>query len=93
LLKLDRPSCVTILTLVRDSAARLPSGVGTRADICELLKESQYINDSISEERLSTIVSGALDRLHYNADSCVKYDSERKLWLFVQSELEEGVDG
>lgn len=38
LLKSERPACVTILTLVRDAAARLPSGVGTRADISELLK-------------------------------------------------------
>jgi len=29
---------VTILTLVRDAASRLANGVGTRADICELLK-------------------------------------------------------
>jgi nuclear factor related to kappa-B-binding protein len=34
LLKSERPACVTILTLVRDAAARLPNGVGTRADIC-----------------------------------------------------------
>ena len=33
LLKSERPACVTILTLVRDAAARLPGGVGTRADI------------------------------------------------------------
>lgn len=29
--------------IVRDSAARLPNGEGTRADICELLKDSQYL--------------------------------------------------
>ena len=34
LLKIERPACVTILTLVRDAAARLPGSVGTRADIC-----------------------------------------------------------
>ena len=44
LLKIERPACVTILTIVRDAAARLPNGVGTRADISELLKESQYVN-------------------------------------------------
>ena len=32
-LKKDRPPFVTILCLVRDAAARLPDGVGTRADI------------------------------------------------------------
>ena len=56
LLKPDRPSHVTILCLVRDAAARLPNGVGTRADICQLLKESQYINEDIPEEKLSNIV-------------------------------------
>ena len=40
LLKKERPPYITILSLVRDAAARLPLGVGTRADICELLKES-----------------------------------------------------
>jgi nuclear factor related to kappa-B-binding protein len=34
MLKNERPACVTILTLARDAAARLPNGVGTRADIC-----------------------------------------------------------
>lgn len=75
MLKSERPACVTILTLVRDAAARLPNGVGTRADISELLKESQYVNEDLAEEKLSNIVSGALDRLHYMADACVKYDS------------------
>lgn len=28
-------------------------------------------------------MSGALDRLHYEDDPCVKYDSERKLWLYL----------
>jgi nuclear factor related to kappa-B-binding protein len=86
LLKSERPACVTILTLVRDAAARLPNGVGTRADISELLKESQYVNEDLPEEKLSNIVSGALDRLHYMTDACVKYDSEKKLWIYLHSD-------
>jgi len=82
-LRKDRPSFITILSLVRDAAARLPDGVGTRADICELLKESQYINEDIPDDKLSTIVSGALDRLHYEDDPCVKYDNEKKLWTYL----------
>jgi hypothetical protein len=31
---------------------RLPSGVGTRADICELLKESQYINENTPDDKV-----------------------------------------
>jgi nuclear factor related to kappa-B-binding protein len=52
LLKTERPSYITILCLVRDAAAKLPNGVGTRADICELLKESQYINENIPDKKI-----------------------------------------
>jgi hypothetical protein len=89
LLKAERPSYITILCLVRDAAARLPNGVGTRADICELLKESQYINENITDDKLSNIVSGALDRLHYEDDPCVKYDSEKKLWIYLHRDRSE----
>jgi len=83
LLKTERPSFITILCLVRDAAAKLPNGVGTRADICELLRESQYINENIPEKNINDIVSGALDRLHYEVDPCVRYDSDKKLWLYL----------
>lgn len=39
-LKTERPACVNILGLVRDAAARLPDGVGTRTDVAELVKDS-----------------------------------------------------
>lgn len=29
------------------------------------------------------MVSGALDRLHYEKDPCVKYDVNRKLWIYL----------
>jgi hypothetical protein len=83
MLKPDRPSYVTILSLVRDAASRLMDGVGTRADICDLLKDSQYINESLSDSQINNIVSGALDRLHYEKDPCVKYDLQRKLWIYL----------
>ena len=83
LLKQERPSFITILCLVRDAAARLPNGVGTRIMICELLKESQYITEGIPEEKLSGVVSGALDRLHYEDDPCVRYDLDKKLWIYL----------
>ena len=79
----DRPNYVTILTLVRDAAARLPNGEGTRWDICELLKSSQYIIPGTSENIIQSIVSGALDRMHTEPDPCVKYDTRRKLWIYV----------
>ena len=52
MLKQDRPSYVTILCLARDAAAKLPDGVGTRADICDLLKDSQYINERLSDSQV-----------------------------------------
>ena len=79
----DRPNFVTILTLVRDATARLPNGEGTRADICELLKSSQYISPTASDQVLQTIVSGALDRMHTEYDPCVKYDPKRKIWIYL----------
>ncbi|EDV19573.1 uncharacterized protein TRIADDRAFT_33249 [Trichoplax adhaerens] len=82
LLKQDRPPFVTILTIARDAAARLPNGEGTRADICELLKDSQYLVEC-SDSQINSVVSGALDRLHYEKDPCVKYDSSRKLWVYL----------
>lgn len=82
LLVSDRPPFVTILSLVRDAAARLPNGEGTRADICELLKDSQYLAPA-SDQQIHTVVSGALDRLHYEKDPCVKYDVNRKLWIYL----------
>ena len=78
-LKPDRPGYLTLLSLTRDAAARLPDGVGTRADICQLVRDSQFIVESASDTQISNLVSGALDRLHYEKDPCVKYDTDRKL--------------
>ncbi|CAG2065136.1 unnamed protein product, partial [Timema podura] len=86
LLVTDRPNFVTILALVRDSTARLPNGEGTRSDICELLKDSQYLAPISQESYLHSVVSGALDRLHYEADPCVKYDTKRKIWIYLHRE-------
>ena len=83
LLKAERPPYITLLSLVRDAAARLEDGVGTRLDICDLLKDSQYINENIADNKINSIVSGALDRLHYQKDPCVKYDSHHKLWIYL----------
>lgn len=89
MLKSDRPSHVTILCLVRDAAARLPHSTGTRADVCILLRDSQYIVEDVSDTQLSQVVSGALDRLHYERDPCVQYDADRKLWVYLHADREE----
>ncbi|KAK5643642.1 hypothetical protein RI129_007487 [Pyrocoelia pectoralis] len=82
-LNADRPNYVTILTLVRDATARLPNGEGTRADICELLKSSQYLSPNVPDNVLQSVVSGALDRMHTQFDPCVKYESKRKVWIYL----------
>lgn len=56
--------------------------MGTRSDICTLLKDSQYLMDT-NQTELHNAVSGALDRLHYEHDPCVKYDPKRKIWIYL----------
>ncbi|KAL6864709.1 hypothetical protein ACP4OV_015860 [Aristida adscensionis] len=87
----DRPPHVTILCLVRDAAARLPARTGTRADVCTLLKDSQYLNfeEANKEAAINQVVSGALDRLHYERDPCVLYDNDKKLWTYLHRGREE----
>ncbi|XP_057451499.1 uncharacterized protein LOC130743321 isoform X1 [Lotus japonicus] len=89
MLKRDRPPHVTILCLVRDAAARLPGSIGTRADVCTLIRDSQYIVEEVSDAQINQVVSGALDRLHYERDPCVQFDGERKLWVYLHREREE----
>jgi nuclear factor related to kappa-B-binding protein len=87
----DRPPHVTILCLVRDAAARLPATTGTRADVCTLLRDSQYLNcEEVNKEvAINQVVSGALDRLHYERDPCVLYDNDKKLWTYLHRGREE----
>ncbi|KAF2283371.1 hypothetical protein GH714_003586 [Hevea brasiliensis] len=53
MLKRDRPPHVTILCLVRDAAARLPGSMGTRADVCTLIRDSQYIVEDVSDAQVN----------------------------------------
>ncbi|KAH8024585.1 hypothetical protein HPB51_025570 [Rhipicephalus microplus] len=51
---------------MRDAAARLPNGEGTRADICELLKDSQYLAEASDQQEVTdpytTLDSGGVRR-------------------------------
>lgn len=89
MLKPDRPAHVTLLCLVRDAAARLPGNIGTREDICTLLRDSQYIAEGISSRQINQVVRGGLDRLHYEDDPCVQFDRVRKLWVYLHGGKEE----
>ncbi|KAL0229152.1 hypothetical protein GEMRC1_013772 [Eukaryota sp. GEM-RC1] len=77
----DRPSSVTVVSIVRDAACRVPDGVGTRSDIVLLAMTSQYVK--ADEETAKNAVSGALDRLQGENDPCVKYDASNHLWLYL----------
>ncbi|KAI3939265.1 hypothetical protein MKX01_002133 [Papaver californicum] len=89
MLKPDRPPCFTVLRAVRDAASRLPGGIGTRADVCALIRDSQYIVEHVSDFELNQVTSGALDRLHYELDPCVQYRSDRKLWVYLHKDRDE----
>jgi nuclear factor related to kappa-B-binding protein len=54
-----------------------------------LLRDSQYIVEDVSDAQVNQVVSGALDRLHYERDPCVQFDGERKLWVYLHREREE----
>ncbi|KAJ0028685.1 hypothetical protein Pint_35525 [Pistacia integerrima] len=89
MLRDDRPPHVTVLCLVRDAAARLPARMGTRADVCILVRDSQYMVEGISDEQLNQVVSHGLDRLHYETDPCVQFNGVTKLWVYLHGEREE----
>lgn len=88
LLRNERPSHVTILCIVRDAASRLPDNRGTRADICDLLRDSQYLKEGATFQQLNTVVSGALDRLHYEENAPVRYDAESKEWCYLHNNMD-----
>ncbi|XP_009787940.1 uncharacterized protein [Nicotiana sylvestris] len=89
ILKHNRPPHFTVLCLVRDAAARLPGGVGTRADICVLVRDSQFIVEDISDLQVNQVVSGALDRLHYENDPCVNFEKKWRLWAYLHRDRQE----
>lgn len=89
MLRNERPSHVTILCIVRDAASRLRNNRGTRSDICDLLRDSQYLRDGATFQQLNSCVSGALDRLHYEENAPVRYDPESKEWCYLHNDMRE----
>nr|CAB3264310.1 NFRKB nuclear factor related to kappa-B-binding protein [Phallusia mammillata] len=86
LLRPERPPQVTLLALTRDAVARLPGGTGARNDVCNLIRESQYLAEVITDQQINSAVSGALDRLHYESDPCVKFDASKRLWVYLHGD-------
>ncbi|XP_012864907.1 PREDICTED: nuclear factor related to kappa-B-binding protein [Dipodomys ordii] len=53
-------------------------------------QENEDSSDAMTPvPRVNTVVSGALDRLHYEKDPCVKYDIGRKLWIYLHRDRSE----
>ena len=77
---------ITILSITRDATAQLPDVIGTRADVCQLARNSQFVVSSATTAQLNQVISSALDRLHYERDPCVKFDSTRKLWCYLHKD-------
>jgi len=82
-LKSDRPRHISLHSIVRDAVSRLPCGLGTRADVVTLVRDSQYVADNVTDAQVNSVVSGALDRLHSEKDPCVRYDSSQRLWTYL----------
>lgn len=49
---LDTHTFHFLMSSVRDAAARLPNGEGTRAEICELLKDSQFLAPDVTSTQV-----------------------------------------
>eukprot|EP00088_Acartia_fossae_P007044 TRINITY_DN13275_c0_g1_i10.p1 TRINITY_DN13275_c0_g1~~TRINITY_DN13275_c0_g1_i10.p1 ORF type:complete len:596 (+),score=96.33 TRINITY_DN13275_c0_g1_i10:36-1823(+) len=86
LLKSNRPPYVTVLSLVRDAVSRLPNGEGSRLDILELLKDSQFLVPDPDLASLSSTLSTALDRLQAESEPCIAFDANKKLWIYCHRE-------
>lgn len=79
----NRPGHINLLSLIRNAASRLPGGVGTRADVAQLMKDSLYVKPGCHDNKLNPVVSGALDRLQSTPDPPVNYDPDQKLWIYL----------
>ena len=69
---------------MRDATARLPDGRGSRADVCVLVRDSNFIVDDADDKELNSAVSTALDRLQRGSDPGVRYDPVQKVWFTIR---------
>ena len=88
LLENDRPAGVTLLSLVRDAAARLPGGEGSRTDVCELLKESAHVISSVNDAQITSAASRASTGSGRSWPARAG-DAERKLWIYLHGSRSE----
>lgn len=79
----NRAYHISLVNLVINAGARLPGGVGTRADVAELMRDSCYVKESATVKKINSVVSAALDRIQLIPDSPLVYDSDQKLWIYT----------
>lgn len=76
------PAEVSMLNLVRDSVARLPKRQGTRVDIRNMLRQSQYIRVSSTDAALNTAIFMSLEELSRGMDPSIKFNASIGLWQY-----------
>jgi hypothetical protein len=84
LLRGDRPSHITLMTVVADAMARMPGGVATRADVAVQVSASPFFDRGThTDADLIPMLSGALDRLRLTPDPCVRFSATQALWIYM----------
>ncbi|GLD91757.1 hypothetical protein PINS_up000290 [Pythium insidiosum] len=83
----DAPGAVTMLSLVYDACARLPEGVGTRADIGILVSASRFVRTDALMSLLNKAITHRLSILEVMplgefANPCVRFDAHRGVWEY-----------
>jgi hypothetical protein len=79
----ERPSTVTLQDVVRDALARLPQGVGTKADLQVVVMDSQFVNQDVTAAVLSSAISDSLDRLSAVSDPAASFHAMSRLWSYL----------
>ena len=78
-----RPASVSALSLVRDAIARLPDGVGSVTDVCNLLTYSQYLS-SKNFSKIFDIVLYCIPILVKKPFPCVSFNEDTKQFSYLQ---------
>jgi nuclear factor related to kappa-B-binding protein len=78
----DRDFIVSLVNMVVNGGSRLPGGVGTRADVAQLVSYSKFVKPSVDMDKFNSVVSAALDRIQLVPDAPLKFDVDLKLWIY-----------
>ena len=78
------PGCQMVRIIINSGTILIfVIGEGTRPEIVELLRDSQWLVPDTDTASLTVVVSGTLDRLQNEPDAPVRYDSNRKIWIYL----------